>query len=231
MESAQDLRGKRVGLPDYQMTACVWIRHALLLQYGVSPAEIGWFVGGLESPSVRERLSLRKPPEVHVEPLPGTTLVQCLESGELDAVISPRAPRAFGHGGSVRRLFRSPRDEERRYFELTRVFPIMHTFVVRPRLIEQHPELAADLFGALVEAKRIADERLSETDFLPYGLAWLIEERLEEQALLGEDPWPYGLEANRRALDLFCDALFDQGLVETRPTPDRLFADVEAFGS
>lgn len=223
---AGDLRGRRVGVPDYQMTACVWVRHALSVQYGVLPTEIHWFVGGLEAPSLRERISLRKPPEVRVEPLRREAdLVGSLESGELDAVITPRAPRAFA-AGAMRRLFETPRVEERRYFEMTRVFPIMHTFVLRTDALAQRPELAHDLFVALVEAKRVGDARLAETDFLPYGLAWMVEERLDELALFGDDPWPYGLEKNRPALDVFCHALADQGLVEQRPSPDQLFVPV-----
>lgn len=223
--SPQQLKGGRIGVPDYQMTASVWVRQALQYQYALSPSDMSWVIGGLEEPSTRERITLRAPQGVQIERLGASgTLMERLAAGKLDVVLTPRAPAAFLRADGVRRLFANPREEERTYFKLTGIFPIMHTVVIRSGLDAQHPWLAAELLRCFVDAKRIASERLAETDFLPYGLVWLVEERLEEQALLGEEPWPYGLQANRAVLDTFCRALFDQGIAESILAPDELFA-------
>jgi 4,5-dihydroxyphthalate decarboxylase len=187
--SPRQLKGGRISVPDYQMTASVWVRHALQCQYALSPSDMSWVTGGLEKPSTRERIALRVPRGVQIERLGASgTLTEWLAASKLDVVLTPRAPTTFLRADGVRRLFANPREEERSYFKLTGIFPIMRTVVIRSELDAKHPWLAAELLRCFVDAKHIASARLAEIDFLPYALVWLVDERLEEQALFGQEP-------------------------------------------
>jgi 4,5-dihydroxyphthalate decarboxylase len=225
LRSLEQLAGARVGVPDYAMTAAVWVRYILRSEHGVSPADIAWTAGGLEAPSTRERIELRTPPGVSITRLGGrASLMELLAGRQLDAVLTPRSPAAF-RDGSVRRLLRSPRDAERAWFLRSGLFPIMHTVVVRRELLQANEWLADGLLAGFVEAKRRAWDRLRETDFLPYGLVWCVEEELEQRALFGSEHWPYGVPANQHVLDVFVTALAEQGLTDRQLGAGELFAD------
>ena len=150
--------------------------------------------------------------------------MELLKGGDLDAVLTPRAPDDLRRG-TVRRLLKSPKEAERAWFQRSGLFPIMHTVVVRRELLRSHGWLAEELLAAFVEAKRRAWERLRETDFLPYGLVWCVEENLEQRALFGDEHWPYGVLANQRVLDVFVAALASQGLADRKLLVSELFAE------
>lgn len=223
IHAPKDLRGKRVGVPKYHMTAAVWVRGILEDEYGVAPEELHWFEGG-EGTRVHE-VDVALPPEIRREQVPGDRpLGDLLAAGELDAFIGARRPAAFGaDGGRVRRLFPDYRRVERAYYEKTAIFPIMHTVVVREELARQHPWLPLSLFHAFVEAKRLAYRHFGETAALAYALPWLVAEAEETQALMGDDPLPHGVARNRKTLETLAGYTFRQGLAPRHLTVQDMF--------
>jgi 4,5-dihydroxyphthalate decarboxylase len=224
--SPADLRGKRVGVGEYQLTANVWLRGILQEEHGVPPGEMRWFVGGLEQAGRRGKQSLALPADVRIEEIPADeTLSAMLERGDLDAIFSPRMPPAFARGSKkVRRLFPSYRDVETDYFARTRIFPIMHTVVINRDIYERDRWIAQSLVKALTEAKQICAETMYNTAALAYMLPWMNEEIETLRARMGEDWWPYGLEPNRKALETFLRYMTEQGIAAKTLSVDELFA-------
>jgi 4,5-dihydroxyphthalate decarboxylase len=223
----RDLIGRRVGVPDYSMTAAVFARGLLLHEYGVEPEMIEWFSGTQDG--------LQRPSRIDFE-LPGVKLTRMpleqdmgpmLESGQLDAIISPNAPKALGWPNSpIRHLFPDYRKTERAYFAKTGIFPIMHTIVLRKDVFEAHPWAAKSLFEAFVKAKEWAYAQLMETDALKLTLPWVVAETEETRRLMGHDFWPYGVELNRVSLEAVPQYLHEQHLAPRKPSVEELFAPV-----
>lgn len=222
----EDLRGKRIGTPEYQLTANVWIRGLLQHDYGVGPADVHWFTGGQETPGRHEKVPLQLPPEIKVENIgPERTLNQMLADGELDAFIGPRTPSCFVKGSpDVRRLFPDYVPVEQEYFRRTGIFPIMHLVVIRDDVLERHPWVAANLYRAFVAAKNRVYEGFNQTSALKATLPWLQAELERTRALMGEDFWPYGIEPNRKTLEALVQYAHEQGLIQRRPRIEELFA-------
>jgi 4,5-dihydroxyphthalate decarboxylase len=221
--SPADLRGKRMGVPEYQMTAAVWIRGFLSDDFDVQPSTMQWFSGGLYQPGREEKLPINIP-GVDLRPLgPDQTLSQMLANGQLDAIMGPRPPTGFP-GPHVKRLFADFRTVEAEYFARTGVFPIMHTVVVRRELFEREPWIARSLYDAFVEAKARAMSQLTEAVVLATTLPWQIAEVEATQALMGEDYWPYGVERNRIALETLIRYSCEHGLAQRRVAVEELFA-------
>jgi 4,5-dihydroxyphthalate decarboxylase len=221
-----DLRGKRIGIPEYQLTACVWIRGILHHDYGVAPSDVQWMIGGEEEPGRIEKVKLDLPPEIKIEPIGETqTLNDMLESGEIDALIAPRAPSCFLNGSPhVKRLFENYVEVERDYYQRTGIFPIMHVVVIKDEILERHPWVAANLYQAFVEAKNRVYQGFRQTAALKVTLPWLLPELERTKELMGEDFWPYGLEANRNTLEAIVQYSHEQGLIKNRLKVEDLFA-------
>jgi 4,5-dihydroxyphthalate decarboxylase len=228
----KDLIGKRIGVPEYQLTAPVWQRGILADEYGVDPASVEYFTGGEEEPGREEKVPLNLPPKFRVHAIPaGKTLSAMLAEGELDAITAPRNPSTFTtRPDRVKRLFENFIEVERAYFRKTRIFPIMHTLVLRRDLYAAHPWIAQSLTKAFVEAKRRAQDNLSIVAAIKTMLPWQIAYVEETRRELGDDWWPYGLEANRHVLDTFLRYHHEQGLSPRRFKPEELFAP-ETFDS
>ena len=208
-----DLRGKRVGVPEYQMTAALWARGLLEDEYGVKPSDIAWRNGGLEQTGRTEKLALELPRDVKLTPLgPNETLSAMLAEGKLDALVSPRTPSCFGKAPNVARLFPDYRAAESAYYKKTGLFPIMHVLAVRAELLNQHPWLASSLFTAFRQAKDIAIRELEEIGAYNVTVPWLASELADIRAVLGDDYWPYGLAKNRRSLEAALRYSHAQGL-------------------
>lgn len=211
--SPADLKGRRVGVPEYQMSAALWVRGLLQDEFGVSATDINWVQGGLETPGRRDKFPLNLPADFPLVSAGDKTLSQLLAQGELDAVISARTPSCFAAGRSpVQRLFPDYRAAERDYFRRTGVFPIMHAVGVRRDVAEKHPWLPASLYKAFAQAKRLADAELSELTALKIGLPWLTAEFDATREVMGSEFWPYGVESNRRTLELMARYSYQQGL-------------------
>ena len=223
-----DLRGKQIGVPEYQMSAVMWFRGYLQDEFGIAAKDINWVQGGLENPGRREKFPLNLPPGFPLESAPdGATLSAMLASGALDAVIAARRPSCFVSGHpQVSRLFPDVRAAERDYYRKSGMFPIMHALGVRRDVHDKHPWLAASLCKAFTRAKRLADAEFAETTALKIGLPWVNAEYDETRALMGDDYWSYGLnEQNRRTLDAMARYSFEQGLAVRLLSVDEMFAE------
>jgi 4,5-dihydroxyphthalate decarboxylase len=224
-----DLIGKRVGCAEYQLTANVWIRGILNDEYGVTPSSFTTFIGGLEEAGRMEKTALSLPPQIKIEHIgPTEILSDKLESGDIDALFSPRAPSSFGKGngkakGNVRRLFEDTHSAEREYYERTRIFPIMHVIAIRREVYERHPWVALSLFKGFVEAQRMAYQDLHETAALKVMLPWLIQHVAETEALMGRDFWAYGYQSNVAAIQTLLRYHYEQGLSHRLLRPEEIF--------
>jgi 4,5-dihydroxyphthalate decarboxylase len=229
----EDLRGKIVGNPEYELTACVWMRGILAEHHKVPTDSVRYLTGGLEQRQRREKLDLELPERFDVAPIGGRkTLSEALVLGEIDALYTPRAPSVFVHGApQVARLWPDSQAAEETYFAATRIFPIMHAVVVRRDVYERAPWVARSLMKAFIEARDRAYEQLRETAVLSYMVPWLPQQNERAVELMGEDFWPYGLDANRNVLETFLGYHHEQGLSPRRLQPEELFAreTFEAF--
>jgi len=227
-----DLVGKRVGNPEYQLTAIVWIRGILSDEYCVPIGSVRYFTGGQEEPGRVEKIDLGLPPEIKIEPISaGKTLSRMLEDREIDAIYAPRAPSTLHtNPAKVRRLFPDYAAVEREYYRKTGIFPIMHTMVIRRSVYEENPWVAQALYKAFLAAKQEACRDLHEVAALKVTLPWLGSHLEDTEKLMGNDFWPYGLAENERALDTFLRYSWEQGLSRRKLTPRELFAP-ETFES
>lgn len=220
-----DLVGKKVGVPEYQMTAAVWMRGILAEYHGVPVGSVRYRTGGLHSPGRSEKVEVR-PPGVDLAPIPsGRTLSDMLLTGEIDALYTPRTPRPFHDGDPrIRRLWKDPRTAEIEYFRSSGIFPIMHTVVIRRDVYEADRWLARSLLKAFTEAKRIAVSGLSETAALSTSLPFGYAEAESTREIMGDDFWPYGIQANSHVVARLLRYSREQGLISREPRPEELFA-------
>jgi 4,5-dihydroxyphthalate decarboxylase len=230
IRTAKDLEGKTVGIPEWAQTAGIYARGFLAETCGVDLASIRWVQAGVNQPGRVEKVELNLPPGVKYEARPDKSLSGMLAAGEVDAAISARVPASFTAGSApIVRLYPDFRAEETRYFKQTGIFPIMHLMVVRRAVFERYPWIAMNLFKAFDEAKKRSVERVRDLTASRMPLPWCPTLAEEFDATFGEDPFPYGVEANRVTLDAFCRFAHDQGLTRRRMTPDDLFpAEVRA---
>ena len=224
----RDLEGKAVGVPEYQMTAAVWMRGILRDEYGVRIDQIQYHTGALDSGRRDERLPLVLPDSMDVQPIsPGENLNAMLLDGRLDAILAPSPPGSFlAQDRRICRLFADYGTLERAYYRKTGFFPIMHLAAVRKSLVEDHPWLPMRLYSAFLEARDLALGRLEAVwrgSSNRLSLPWLHTDYEATRELMGENVWSYGLEANRAELDAFCRYSHEQHLSTRRLTPDELF--------
>jgi 4,5-dihydroxyphthalate decarboxylase len=228
-----DLVGRRVGVAEYQLTANVWIRGILNDYHDVPLDSVTYVVGGMEDTARIEKKHLELPSTIRVEPAPaGRPLSKLLRDGELDAIYTPRTPSSYD-GKRVVRLFQDPRQAERRYFETTGVFPIMHTVVIRRDVYEDAPWLAQSLLKSFTVALAEVRPMLHDTAALRVALPWLVSYAEETEALMGKNPWGYGLTQanNYEVLNTFLRYSHEQGLAKRLREPGELFApeSLESF--
>jgi 4,5-dihydroxyphthalate decarboxylase len=272
--SPMDLKGKRVGTPEYFTTMLVWMRGLLSDEYGIEPSDLRWRLGPLEQParpsapspqsksavadfdpfmewpkpaytrvsatplSDRSRASPTSvgggekkearegAATIEIEAIPANrTLAGMLADGELDAVFSARPPSCFLRGAAgVARLFPDYRAAEQAYYRKAGIYPLMHAVGIRNILVEQHPWMAGNLFRAFSTAKEIAVADFEKLSAFALTLPWIEAEYRATQAVLGQDIWPYGVAANRKAIDTLCRYLHEQGFTKRRMSVEELFA-------
>jgi 4,5-dihydroxyphthalate decarboxylase len=221
---AADLKGRKIGVPDYQQTAGLWVRGLLLDQYGVRPGQIEWWVGGQEQAGREPRTRLDPPQGIVIRSIaPNETLSSLLIQGQIDAIISPRAPSCLS-SHLVARLFPDYRAAEEDYFRATRMFPLMHALGIRKDLAARHPWLAVSLFKAFQASKEHGMRDLMQVNFLRASLPWLGDDVRRVQALMGEDYWRYGIAENQLELDAMTRYAFEDGLTPRIVNVDELFA-------
>ncbi len=225
IEAPADLKGRRVGVPEYQMTAAIWVRGMLKDEYGVDYADINWVEGGLEQWGRKSKVALTLPAGFPLEQSPeGRSLNEMLAEGDLDAVVTARAPSCFISGNAgIRRLFEDFKAAEKEYFRRTGIFPIMHCLGIRADIDARHPWLAVSLLKAFQEAKTLAERDLAEVAALKVGLPWLAQELAETKAVMGEDFWSYGVAPNRGTLEAMVRYASEQGVAARALDVDELF--------
>ncbi len=226
IKDPRDLKGRTVGLPEYQMTANVWIRGMFEDEYGVKPSDIKWRRGGLEEPGRKERAKISLPADVDYAAIPEhRTLSDMLASGEIDALLSARAPSCL-HAGAphVGRMFPDYQAVEEAYFCKTRIFPIMHAVGIRRSLVERHPWLAVSVYKAFLKAKALCMKELGQIGHLATSLPWSVAEYDRVRNVMGEDFWSYGVAENRHVLEALTRYSFAQGLSARKLSVDEMFA-------
>jgi 4,5-dihydroxyphthalate decarboxylase len=226
IRAPKDLIGKRVGTPEFQMTAPVWIRGILADHYGVPVDSVTYYTGGEEEPGRSEKQKLELPPRIKIQPIGETqTLAQMLVDGDIDALHTARMPSSFlTRPDRVRRLFPDYEQVEQQYFRDTAIFPIMHTVVIRREVYEQNRWIAQALYKAFVEAQRQTYADLYVTAALKAMLPWLTAHVEQTRAMMGENYWPYGFEPNYKALSTFLRYHHECGLSRHLLEPEALFA-------
>jgi 4,5-dihydroxyphthalate decarboxylase len=225
IEKPEDLRGKRIGVPEYQITAVVWMRGMMQHEYGVKPSEIHWRSGGQEQAGREERTPLKPIPGLDLQTIPrDKTLVGMLRDGELDALFTARAPSSFLAGEPhIVRLFPDTRKAEVAYYKKTKLFPIMHLIGIRKSLAEKYPWLATSVYKAFCEAKALAMIDLRDVNALMVTLPWLEAETHETAAIMGNDFWKYGIDENRPDIEALAQYLHEQGLADRKVKIEELF--------
>jgi 4,5-dihydroxyphthalate decarboxylase len=221
----KDLKGKRIGTPEYQVTAVTWMRGVLEDEYGVAPADMNWLWGGLEQAGRTQKTAFTPPKGLSLEAIPqGQTLTEMLAEGTLDAVIAPRSPKCFvaGHP-DVTRLWPDFIPTEQEYFTRTGIFPIMHLVGIHKRRVAENPWLADSVFKAFEAAKAMAYAEVSYDNSPRATNPWMEAYTAQAKALMGDDFWPYGLDENRKTVEAFLRYHFDQGLAAKRLTAEEIF--------
>lgn len=229
IETPADLAGRKVGVPEYQMTAALWMRGILSDEYGVDPAKIHWRTGALDAGVRHERLELDLPAGMVVEPIQdGETLQDLLLAGEIDGLLAPKPPSAFLVGDKrLCRLLPDFEQAEADYYRRTGFFPIMHLIAVRKTLVESNPWLPQALMDAFTQARDIAMQRLREIwlgNANRLSFPWLGSAMERLLGVMGPNYWPYGFEANRAELEAVCRYSSEQHLAARRVSPEELFA-------
>lgn len=228
IQSPEDLRGKRVGTTGYASSACTWIRGFLQDVHGVNPDEMHWIESQKSSDGGRPKKNTGR------YYLPGSFPLtkgpadmdesQMLVAGEVDALVTPITPRAFlDRHPEVQRLFANVQAAEREYYSKTRVFPIMHVVAIRKSFADANPALPRLLFEMYSQAKQAAYDDLETTTSLKVTLPWVTQEFEETQKLMGDNFWPYGVEVNRKELELVMRYTHEQGLVKRRLRVEEIF--------
>ncbi|MEV5172569.1 ABC transporter substrate-binding protein [Streptomyces flaveolus] len=226
ISTPQDLRGKRVGTPEYQLTACVWMRGILADRHDVPFDSVSYFTGGQETPGRVEKAGVDLPDSLRISGIPeDRTLARMLAEGEIDALCTPRVPSPFVAGDPrVRRVFPDVVAAEKEYYAATDIFPIMHVVVIRRDVYDRHRWVAQSLYKALLAAKEAAYGNLYDTSALRFMLPWLTPQLEEARELMGRDYWSYGVEGNRKTLSTFLRYHHEQGLSARQWEPEELFA-------
>jgi 4,5-dihydroxyphthalate decarboxylase len=222
VEKPADLAGRRIGVPEWAQTAAIYSRGYMAHELALRLADVEWVQAGVNEPGRVEKVALKLPPGLRLRPAPEKTLNDMLLSGELDAVLSARPPRAFGEG-KLARLYPSYREAEEAYFRKTGVFPIMHVVALRGEVLDRDPWVAMNLVQAFEEAKRRSLARLADVTASHAPLAWLGDYVARLRGVFGDDPFPYGLEPNRRTLEAFLQFAFEQGVCHRELSPEELF--------
>lgn len=228
ISSPSDFAGRRIGVPEYQMTAAVWMRGILADEFGVDSDTIHWRTGALDAGIRRERLELALPEGMRVEPIDeGDTLQDMLLRGEIDGLLAPKPPNAFLEGnGDIIRLIPDYETAEQAYHTKTGFFPIMHLIGIRKTIAEAHPDLVADIYQAFLRARDTALERLRAVwmgNANRLSLPWLGASMERAIATLGPDYWSYGFAANRAEIKAICRYSVEQHLAARMVQPEALF--------
>ena len=208
VKSPKDLEGKKVGVRAYTVTTGVWARGILATEYGVDLDKVTWVV--VDEEHVQE---YQKPS--NVEERPGANLGDLLVKGELAAAIGVGAVDS----PDVKTLLVSPREAEAAWYRKTGIYPVNHTVVVKDSLLQSDPTLAPRLFGAFKDAKAVFLKQMDSGATLPADAQAIAQRR----SVVGDDPLPYGLARNRKALEAIIRFAREQKILPRAVTPEEMF--------
>ncbi len=226
----KDLRGKRVGVPEYQQTAALWTRGILEHEFDVAARDIEWFMERGPEMSHGGATGFRPPEGVRLNHIPATTNIgEMLVNGELDATVlyltTPnlvdRSRIDLSHNTVIQPLFKDKRAETQRYYAKTGIYPINHTVVIRRELYERHPWLALNVYHAFVAAKEDVERETSAT-IASYVDTGILSGDVEFG--LKEDPKAYGMKASRKVIETIAQYVYEQGLTDRLVAPEEIFA-------
>ncbi|HEX3785479.1 MAG TPA: hypothetical protein VHX38_37995 [Pseudonocardiaceae bacterium] len=224
IRTAADLRGKRVGSPEWAHSAAVYMRGWLQDEAGVGLTEIDWYQAGANAPGRVEKVELNLPAGVRLTRVADRSLSELLAEGDIDCAIIARPPTCFldGHPDVVR-LFPDHQEQEADYYRRTGIWPIMHIIAMQRRILDEHPWVARNLYNAFLESKQRSVRRLLDPAVSRYPLPWLATygQRMSEQ--FGGDPFPYGIEPNRATIDLLLRYAHQQGITHRLATAEEVF--------
>lgn len=225
IQKPEDLRGRKIGVPEYQLTAIVWARSILQDDYGIAPEDVTWVRGGIDTPGRPEKIKLDLPTGVRVESAPeGRTISEMLDAGEIDGFIAPRPPSAkVLKNPNIGWLFDDPTAVAKDYYRRTGIFPIMHVVGIRKTLAAQHRWLPGALFKAFSESKARALDLLADTSATKVTLPFVEEQLKAARETLGDDFWSYGVGGNRKTLEAFLHHHHAQGLSQRKLGVEELF--------
>ncbi|MCC6781003.1 MAG: 4,5-dihydroxyphthalate decarboxylase [Hyphomicrobiales bacterium] len=224
VRSPADLVGRRVGLPEWAQTAAVYSRGLLVHQYGLDLASIQWVQAGVNRPGRIEKVEVRLPPGVGLTRRSEATLSDMLVAGEVDAVMSARAPECFDRGHpNIRRLFENFMEVETAYYKATSIFPIMHTVAIRGEVLARNPWIASNLYKAFEESRRRSIARALDDTHPQFPIPWGFEHARRAKATFGDDYWPYGIEPNRKTLEAFLQFAHEQDVCHRLLRVEELF--------
>ncbi len=224
IRTVQDLKGKRVGSPEWAHSAAVYMRGWMHNEMGVKLTDVHWVQAGANAPGREEKVELNLPEGVKLTRVPEKSLSEMLASGELDCAIIARPPTCFleGHPDIVR-LFPDFLEMEEAYYERTKVWPIMHIIAAKRSVFEANPWAARNLFNAFVESKRRSIERLLDPAVSRYPVPWLTAYAQRMRDRFGGDLFPYGIEENRPTWEQMALYTFQQGIAHRQFTPEEIF--------
>lgn len=228
VKEPRDLAGRRIGVPLYTQTAAIWVRGMLEDDYGVDLSEVCWVQGAVEQPGSHGDPSpppLLKPVQIENN-RSDRSLAELLSSGDIDALIGARLPPALGQDPRLARLFPDFRQREKDYYRRTGIHPIMHLVVLKKELHEAHPWLAPRLYAAFEAAKKKAWAELSFSGAQKTMLPWLYADVAEALDVFGADPWPYGVDVNRKTLETLLDYMHRQHFIAHKPALEEIFVQV-----
>ena len=226
IKTPQDLKGKRIGSPEYQMTAPVWQRGIMEEEFGVPITSVEFFVGALEGHEERKsKVPHSLPPDVKVTPIkPGQNLSKMLANGELDAVFTATKPSSMGTSPDVTYLFPNFQTVEADYYKRTKIFPIMHVVALKRSVYDTNPWIAKTLQKAFAKSLDVAYDAIRERGALRYILPWLEEHVATTSAVMGERWWQDGFQENKHVIEKFLEYSYSQGLAKRRYKAEELFA-------
>jgi 4,5-dihydroxyphthalate decarboxylase len=220
----RQLAGKRIGVPEWAQTAAIYSRGLLAHEYGVDLASIDWHQAGVNEHGRQEKVSLDLPAGLRLTVVADRSLSEMLLAGDLDAVLSARPPAPFAAADPrVRRLFADYREVEAAYARKTGIFPIMHVVALRREIYQRDRWLAMNLFKAFNQARARSLARAADITASFFPLPWLPDELSRARELFGGEPWPYGVEPNRKTLDAFLSYAFEQGVCRRLLSAETLF--------
>lgn len=224
IKSPKDLKGKKVGSPEWAHTAAVYMRGWLNDEHGVGLKDVHWYQAGTNEPGRTEKVEINLPKGVKLTRVDDSSLSKMLASGEIDCALVARPPDCFMKGHpDVERLFPNYLEMEEQYYARTKIWPIMHVIAIKRSILDQHPWIAGSLYNAFNESKNRALSRMFEQSVSRYPLPWLTTYARRMRDMFDGDPFPFGIEENRPTFEQFLRYTYEQGIAHRHAKVEDIF--------